>query len=365
MGALKRKKTGFFAAILAAALLLSLLPAAALGAEAEDPPAGFDGYLVRVESAPPVRTLLKKSLMKTAAATPDMVEGVEATGISGLYHADTLEAAEQAASLAGNATLEPNYILELPQETVELSAKVVSRENAKGKNLVHLQTVNLLRKNGEGTWERNELYGGLDRDLVRGGQEDIVVAVIDSGLVVGHEDIPDDQIIWPDKSFLSNVPIQGDSLGHGTFVTGEILGAVDELGTGGLTPQVSVMPLRLFQSGRVTTTLHVISALEYVTQQKTLYDKGEGGTNIRVVNMSFGGPDGSTLLKKAMDAAIDAGIILICAAGNDGDGTATYPAQYAIGVGSTDADGGMDGYDGAAVTARSYTQQLSEENKTG
>ena len=67
------------------------------------------------------------------------------------------------------------------------------------------------------------------------------------------------------------------------------------------------------------------------------------GVNVRVINSSWGGGDFSAAMQTAIQAANDAGILFVTAAGNNGtnnDTTAQYPANYnlpnVISVAATD-----------------------------
>jgi subtilisin family serine protease len=79
-------------------------------------------------------------------------------------------------------------------------------------------------------------------------------------------------------------------------------------------------------------------------------DMRNRGVNVRVINASWGGGSDSQALRQAIADANDAGILFVCAAGNDGnniDDTPDFPASYApdfpnaISVAAVDAGGGL------------------------
>ncbi len=69
-----------------------------------------------------------------------------------------------------------------------------------------------------------------------------------------------------------------------------------------------------------------LKSIDYMTMMKTLYD-----VNIVVSNNSWGGGGFSQALKDSIQRSIDAGIVFVAAAGNDGsdnDAIPSYPASY-------------------------------------
>jgi uncharacterized repeat protein (TIGR02543 family) len=172
----------------------------------------------------------------------------------------------------------------------------------------------------------------------------VTVAVIDSGLVQGHEDINYNTV--QGHNFLggtTNDPTAwGDtrSNGHGSHVAGIIAAqAGNALGGAGLADGVTLLPLRCFAgssggsadsgSGQPST---IVSALGYALEQ---------GADI--VNMSFGGTNLSTLsvMEPMLQRLDQEGVILVAAAGNGNSGSYepyNYPAAFdcVIGVGNVD-----------------------------
>jgi len=117
-----------------------------------------------------------------------------------------------------------------------------------------------------------------------------------------------------------------DDNGHGTVVAG-ILGAVGNNGAGvtGVDWSVSIMALKFMNADGSGALSDAISAINYATMMRTRY-----GVNVRVDNCSWGGTQASAALQTAIQAANNAGILVVIAAGNSGtdnDTIAEYPAD--------------------------------------
>lgn len=118
------------------------------------------------------------------------------------------------------------------------------------------------------------------------------------------------------------VSLQGASIpnnfGHGTMVAGLI-----HL----VAPTAKIMPIKAFQSDGTANLSDVIRAIYFAA------DHGA-----RVINMSFGFPEISDTLMKAVNYATRKGVICVASVGNDGQNTLVYPAAYGnvIAVASVD-----------------------------
>ncbi len=183
------------------------------------------------------------------------------------------------------------------------------------------------------------------------GSKNVVVAVIDTGVDYTDPDLAAN--IWTNPNagadgfqgdvhgydFVNNDGDPMDDNSHGTHVAG-ILGAAGNNSQGGVGVDwsVSIMPLKFLNSQGTGYLSDAIRAINYVTMERTQY-----GVNVRVINASWGGSDSSPALQSAIQAANDAGILFVTAAGNNGtnnDTTAQYPANYTapnvISVAATD-----------------------------
>ena len=65
-----------------------------------------------------------------------------------------------------------------------------------------------------------------------------------------------------------------------------------------------------------------------------------------IINLSFGGPDPSGTLARAINDAISQGVVVVAAAGNDGGATPNFPAAFpgVISVGALDSMGNIAPY---------------------
>lgn len=170
----------------------------------------------------------------------------------------------------------------------------------------------------------------------------IVIAVVDSGIHLTHEDLAAN--IWKNPHETSNgvdddgngyiddihginaVDSTGDvsdKNGHGTHVAG-IAAAVGNNGKGiaGVAWNAKIMPLRFIGSDGFGSTSDAIECLEYAI---------ENGADI--INNSWGGSGKSAALEKTLRKASDAGILIATAAGNEGndlDEIPEYPAAFEI-----------------------------------
>ena len=161
--------------------------------------------------------------------------------------------------------------------------------------------------------------------------------MLDTGLygIAGgehHEDIDPAKVVKPYNARRGEAGAETvtDDHGHGTFVAGMIFANTNnELGIAGVMPNVRLMPIKVLTKANDAAVSDVVRAINYAV---------ENGAD--VINMSLGSNDFSQTLKDACDAAVEKGVIVVAAAGNDGNSTPCYPAAYdsVVGVGSLTKD---------------------------
>ncbi len=202
---------------------------------------------------------------------------------------------------------------------------------------------------------------------VETGNSNIVIAVIDTGVAYTHPDLIDN--IWINRDEIPNNGFDDDNNGyiddvrgwdfanndndpsdvsrglvgdgHGTHVAG-IIGAASNnaQGISGILWHTQIMPLLVSPDGSELLSDNIVSAIEYAV------DNGA-----KIINCSFGGPNYSSFEYDVIDYANKHGVLLICAAGNEGqnnDLIGTYPANYdlpnVIAVAATDEKDHLPSY---------------------
>ncbi len=165
----------------------------------------------------------------------------------------------------------------------------------------------------------------------------ITVAVIDSGVSATHPALAGK--VLEGRDFVQPSKLgQCDEVAHGTLVAGVIAGRQPENSVfTGIAPKSSILPIRVLRDLEKdldpTTPSKIAEAIEWAVDN-----------DADVINLSLT-TDPTSVLKRAIDDALDQGVVLVAAAGNDGgsDGTeqTAYPAAYdgVIAVAGVDRDG--------------------------
>lgn len=151
------------------------------------------------------------------------------------------------------------------------------------------------------------------------------VAVVDSG-IAPHTALTD--VVADYRNFSSDTEMY-DTLGHGTHVAG-IIGAKTGAAKG-IAPGVKIISLKVLGHSGMGSNDSVAQAVLHAVEAKC-----------DIVCMSLGSSKPSAMVHEALRKAADSGLIVVCAAGNDG-GAVNYPAafQETIGVGAVDKNGNV------------------------
>ncbi|MFC0470628.1 S8 family peptidase [Halalkalibacter kiskunsagensis] len=158
----------------------------------------------------------------------------------------------------------------------------------------------------------------------------IVIAVLDTGCDSDHYELTDQIIGGYNFTTDDNrdTSVFEDYNGHGTHVCGTICAAENDAGVIGVAPKAKVLVIKVLTGQGFGDTRWITEGVRYATKWR-----GEKGERVRVISMSLGGREDSPELHEAVKEAIRQDILVICAAGNEGDGDdATdeyaYPGAY-------------------------------------
>lgn len=145
------------------------------------------------------------------------------------------------------------------------------------------------------------------------------VCVIDTGFNLGHPDLGDQNNGVSGQANNSQVGNWfNDGNGHGTHVAGTVSALANNEGVVGVYPGVDLHIVKIFNdSGKWTFASDLIDGINQCQS---------AGAN--VVNMSLGGGNSSTAENNAMQTFVNQGVMLVAAAGNDGNSSLSYPASY-------------------------------------
>lgn len=183
--------------------------------------------------------------------------------------------------------------------------------------------------------------------------ETALIAVIDSGVDLDHPDLVDrlwtnvlevpgntidddgngyvdDEVGW---DLVDHDPVPRDTYGHGTAVAGIAAASDNGVGTVGVAPSATIMPLRVCKTTSCSLSA-IVEAISYAIDKE-----------VDIINLSLGTHAFDQPLADAVEAARDAGIVVVAASGNDGtdnDAWPLYPASLpfdnVISVAATDDD---------------------------
>jgi serine protease len=167
---------------------------------------------------------------------------------------------------------------------------------------------------------QNQPWGIADTqsDLLSDGDSaNMTVCIIDSGYERANPDLNANNASGTNNSGTGNWYQNGGS--HGTHVAGTIAAVNNSEGVVGIMPNtnVNLHIVKVFNAAGWGYTGELVDAVN------TCVTNGA-----KVINMSLGGAGSSNAERNSLQAAADAGVLLIAASGNDGDATLSYPASY-------------------------------------
>lgn len=187
---------------------------------------------------------------------------------------------------------------------------------------------------------------GADIEAVSGwtwtrGSEDVVVAVLDSGLVAGQREFAGRTL--PGYDFVNEDALPDDDHGHGTQVTALLAANADnDFGVAGVDHRCRVLPVKVLNRFNAGTSFDLAQGLVFAA---------DAGAD--VLNMSLINYPADRALVDALTYAREAGCVLIACAGNGGVGDAdrSFPGRspLTVSVGATGARDWRAAYSGTGA----------------
>ena len=161
----------------------------------------------------------------------------------------------------------------------------------------------------------------------------VTVAVVDTGIacqtLAGFTKATDlvNTSCVAGANFIDRKRSANDDHGHGTHVAGTIAQSTNNtMGAAGLAFHARLMPVKVLSSAGWGTNASVADGIRWAA------DNGA-----QVINLSLGGPRHSAVIQRAVEHAIERGVVVVAAAGNNG-GPVGYPGACdgVIGVSASD-----------------------------
>ncbi len=172
---------------------------------------------------------------------------------------------------------------------------------------------------GSHQWNMRKINGPQAWDVNRGSSS-VVVAVIDTGVDLGHPDFACANKLASGYDFYNNDSNPQDDEGHGSHVAG-VVGACTNNGTGvaGTNWNVKIMPVKVCSSQGACPTAAVVNGMAWAVNN-----------GARVLNLSLGGTTPTQTERDAVNNAYNNGVLVVASSGNEyQDGNPImYPASY-------------------------------------
>jgi len=170
--------------------------------------------------------------------------------------------------------------------------------------------------------------------------EGVVVAVLDTGCDTEHFELKDRIIGGRNFTDEYSRNYYEDGHGHGTHVAGIIAAERNGIGIAGVAPKAKLLICKVLNDNGGGLWPWIVEAIDYCCNWQ-----GPNGERVNIINMSLGGPEYDKDVHEAIKRAIEHHILVVCAAGNEGDGKidteqVSYPAMLpeVVSVGAVDID---------------------------
>ena len=262
-----------------------------------------------------------------------MEENLETLAEEGVLVSDmTEEEAEKLERDSRVLAVEENFVLEGSRNTNRKKESVYIEKKSQGKDLAGRDT-KYISAGQDDNWNLEMIHAADADDAKIENKERVRVAVLDSGMdILDNIDVKERVNLIPGQEDFT--VMFEDEAGHGTAVAGIIAGETMAGETAeGINRNVELYSVKVLDENNQAPLSRIIEGIYWAIEK-----------NVHIINMSFGCSRYSKALEDAVKAATDKGILIIAAAGNQGESgmdTVEYPAAFpeVVAVGSVDAQG--------------------------
>ncbi len=254
---------------------------------------------------------------------------------------EPLKTASELASHIEQKTTELDVIDSIAVEIAYDELAELSKEAAVEKVYLDRKVEAILDKsvpliNASYLWQLKDSFG----NNVTG--KDIIIAVIDTGVDYNNSELggclgAGCKVIGG-YDFVNNDNNPMDDHGHGTHVAATAAGIGTNGQLRGVAPDAKILAYKVLSSAGSGSSSNIIAAIQRAADPDKNPDTDDGAD---IISMSLGGSGNpADAMSKAVDAAVDAGVVVTIAAGNSGPTGETIlspgTARKAITVGASD-----------------------------
>lgn len=148
----------------------------------------------------------------------------------------------------------------------------------------------------------------------------VIVAIVDTGIDLTHPDLAAN--IAGNFNAINSAKNANDDNGHGSNCAGIVAAAHNGSGIIGVAPDAKLLAVKVLDRRGSGFSSDVAEGIEWAA------DHGA-----QVISLSLGSASSSSLILNAVEYAASLNIVMVCAAGNDGNATpgesnVNYPAKY-------------------------------------
>ncbi len=261
---------------------------------------------------------------------------------------------DELASIDGVDRVHENMKLEAPMPTNSTDAET-DEGHIESLDSEHSNTTyGVDMVNAKSVWEEYDTKG-----------EGVRIAVLDTGVDVTHPDIElysDDPQNPTYPGGWANFTLEGDKIeddtpddlqGHGTHVSGTVAGGNASGEYIGVAPEAELMHGAVLEEDGSGSFAQITAGLEWAVEE-----------DADIISMSLGADGVHPELIDPVEHATDAGVIVIAASGNEGEGTSGSPSNYynTMSVGAVDENASVTGFSGGMEVSSDYFQGQAPEH---